>query len=75
MVSFGCFRVEQDVKGAYSGGGGLLVAGLAGHLEGDAIGSSVLELEGSGVEVVEVLVQELGEDPGQLSCSEAIVYR
>ena len=36
------------------------MAGLAGHLEGDAIGSGVLELEGSGVEVVEVLVEELG---------------
>lgn len=35
------------------------MAGLAGHLEGDAIGSSVLELEGSGVEVVEILVEEL----------------
>lgn len=64
MVSVGCFRVEKGVKEAYSGGGGLLVAGLAGHLEGDAIGSGVLELEGSGVEVVEVLVEELEERPG-----------
>ena len=35
------------------------MAGLAGHLEGDAIGSGVLELEGGGREVVEILVQEL----------------
>ena len=35
------------------------MARLAGHLEGDAIGSSVLELEGGGREVVEILVQEL----------------
>jgi hypothetical protein len=45
--------------GTYSSRGGLLVAGLAGHLEGDAIGGSVLELEGGGGEVVEILVQEL----------------
>lgn len=43
----------------YSGRGGLLVAGLASHLEGNAIGSGVLELEGGGREVVEVLVEEL----------------
>lgn len=43
----------------YSSRGGLLVAGLASHLEGNAIGSSVLELEGGGREVVEVLVEEL----------------
>lgn len=35
------------------------MAGLAGHLESDAIGSSVLELESSGGQVVEVLVEEL----------------
>lgn len=35
------------------------MAGLAGHLEGNAIGSSVLELEGGGGQVVEVLVEEL----------------
>jgi hypothetical protein len=39
--------------------GGLLVAGLAGHLEGNAIGSGVLELKGGGREVVEILVEEL----------------
>lgn len=35
------------------------MAGLAGHLEGNAIGGSVLELEGGGGQVVEVLVEEL----------------
>jgi hypothetical protein len=35
------------------------VAGLAGHLESDAIGSGVLELKGGGREVVEILVKEL----------------
>jgi hypothetical protein len=35
------------------------VAGLAGHLEGNAIGSGVLELKGGGREVVEILVEEL----------------
>ena len=43
----------------YSSRGDLLVAGLASHLEGDAIGSGVLELEGGGGQVVEVLVEEL----------------
>lgn len=37
------------------------MAGLAGHLESDAIGGSVLELESSGREVVEILVEELVE--------------
>jgi hypothetical protein len=35
------------------------VAGLASHLEGNAIGGGVLELKGSGGEVVEILVEEL----------------
>ena len=45
--------------GTYSSRGDLLVAGLAGHLEGDAIGGGVLELESGGGEVVEILVKEL----------------
>lgn len=43
----------------YSSRGGLLVAGLASHLEGNAIGGGVLELKGGGGQVVEVLVEEL----------------
>jgi hypothetical protein len=39
--------------------GGLVVAGLASHLERDTIGGGVLELEGGGREVVEILVEEL----------------
>lgn len=35
------------------------MAGLASHLESDTIGSGVLELEGGGREVVEILVEEL----------------
>lgn len=35
------------------------MAGLASHLEGDAIGRSVLELECGGREVVEIFVEEL----------------
>jgi hypothetical protein len=35
------------------------VAGLASDLEGNAVGSGVLELEGGGREVVEILVEEL----------------
>lgn len=49
----------QTGRGTYSSRGGLLVAGLASHLEGNAIGGSVLELEGSGGEVIEILVEEL----------------
>jgi hypothetical protein len=52
-------RQVPGVGSTHSSRGGLLVAGLAGHLEGDAIGSGVLELEGGGREVVEILVQEL----------------
>lgn len=35
------------------------MAGLASDLEGDAVGSGVLELEGGGGQVVEVLVEQL----------------
>lgn len=45
----------------YSSRGGLLVAGLAGDLEGNAVGGGVLELKGGGREVVEILVEELWE--------------
>lgn len=43
----------------YSSGGGLVVAALAGHLESDIVGSVALDLNGTGREVVEVLVQQL----------------
>lgn len=43
------------------------MAGLAGHLESDAIGGSVLELESSGREVVEILVEELEERRSHVS--------
>jgi hypothetical protein len=35
------------------------VAGLASDLEGNAVGGGVLELEGGGREVVEILVEEI----------------
>lgn len=35
------------------------MAGLASHLEGDAIRGGVLELDSSGRKVVEILVEEL----------------
>ena len=35
------------------------MAGLAGDLEGNAVGSGVLELKGGSREVVEILVEEL----------------
>lgn len=35
------------------------MAGLAGDLEGNAVGGGVLELKGAGGKVVEILVQEL----------------
>lgn len=43
----------------HSSRSGLLVAGLARHLKGNAIGSGILELEGGGGEMVEILVEEL----------------
>lgn len=61
MVSVGCFCVEKGVKEVYSGGGGFFVVGFVGYFEGDVIGSGVFEFEGSGVEVVEVFVEELEE--------------
>lgn len=47
------------VTNTYGSRGGLLVAGLASDLEGNAVGGGVLELEGGGSEVVEILVEEL----------------
>jgi hypothetical protein len=35
------------------------VAALAGHLEGNIVGGVALDLNGTGIEVVEVLVKEL----------------
>lgn len=46
-------------KRTHSSRGGLVVAGLAGYLEGDIVGGSVLELQGGGREVIEILVEEL----------------
>lgn len=43
----------------YRAGGDLVVAALAGDLEGDIVGGVVLDLDGAGGEVVEVLVEEL----------------
>jgi hypothetical protein len=43
----------------YRAGGGLVVAALAGHLEGDIVGGVALDLKGASREMVEVLVEEL----------------
>lgn len=51
--------MSDDRGVTHSGRGDLLVAGLASDLEGNAVGGGVLELEGGGREVVEILVQEL----------------
>jgi hypothetical protein len=51
--------VKRVGEKTYSTGGDLVVAGLASDLEGNAIGGSVLELEGGGGQVVEILVEEL----------------
>lgn len=45
------------------------MAGLASDLEGDTVGGGVLELEGGGREVVEILVKELGERKANVSRS------
>lgn len=51
----------------YSARGVLVMAGLAVDLEGDTVGGSVLELDGGGRKVVEILVEELHgkKQPGQ----------
>ena len=46
----------------YSSAGDLVMAALAGDLEGDVVGGVVLDLNGTGREVVEVLVQQLDDE-------------
>ena len=41
------------------------MAGLASDLEGNTVGGGVLELEGGGREVVEILVEELYHQRGE----------
>ena len=43
----------------YRSAGDLVVAALAGHLECNIVGGVALDLEGSGRQVVEILVEEL----------------
>jgi len=43
----------------YRAAGSLVMAALAGHLEGDIVGGVALDLEGTSREMVEVLVEEL----------------
>jgi hypothetical protein len=43
----------------YRAGGSLVVAALAGHLEGNIVGGVALDLKGTSREVVKVLVKEL----------------
>lgn len=52
---------EADGAGGYSyrARGGLVVAALASHLEGNVVGGVALDLDGTGREVVEVLVEQL----------------
>lgn len=52
---------RAQTRGTHSSRGGLFVAGFASDLEGDAIGSRVLEFKSSGRQVVEVLVEQLEE--------------
>lgn len=50
---------QEEVGITYSAAGGLLVAALAGNLEGNIVGSVALDLDGAGRGVVEVLVEKL----------------
>lgn len=52
-------RSMHDREVTYSAARGLLVAALAGHLEGNIVGGVALDLEGTSREVVEVLVDQL----------------
>jgi hypothetical protein len=45
----------------YGTAGDLVVAALAGHLEGNIVGGVALDLNGTSIQVIEVLVQELEE--------------
>lgn len=51
-------RVSPGVC-TYRAAGGVVMAALAGHLEGNIVGGVALDLEGASREVVEVLVEEL----------------
>jgi len=52
--------IGRDGRGrTYGSAGSLVMAALASHLEGNIVGGVALDLEGSGRQVVEVLVQEL----------------
>jgi hypothetical protein len=52
-------RADGGERGTYSSARGLLVARLAGNLEGNIVGGVALDLEGGSRQVVEVLVQKL----------------
>lgn len=54
---------EADGTGGYSyrARGGLVVAALASHLEGNIVGGVALDLDGTSGQVVEVLVEQLEE--------------
>lgn len=60
---------EADGTGAYAyrARSGLLVAALASDLEGNIVGGVALDLDGSGSEVVEVLVEQLEEQTCRLA--------
>jgi hypothetical protein len=49
------------IRATHSSAGGLLMAALAGHLEGHIVGGVALDLDGTGGQVVEVLVEELNK--------------
>lgn len=59
-------HVLDEADGAlgysYRARGGLVVAALASHLEGNIVGGVALDLDGTGREVVEVLVEQLEEE-------------
>lgn len=49
----------QGRETTYRSAGDLVMAALAGHLEGNIVRGVALDLEGAGRQVVEILVQEL----------------
>lgn len=52
-------HVAARTGSTYGTASGFLVAALAGNLEGDIVWGVALDLDGTGREVVEVLVQQL----------------
>lgn len=62
MAATKASAIGSSGRVTYGSAGGLVVAALASHLEGDIVRGVALDLEGAGRQVVEVLVKELDRE-------------